>query len=169
MESTLAIANELVSIANRKKLPITPMQLLKQVYFAHGWYLALTGESLLDERVEAWQFGPVESSVYHAFKDFKSNQITEPATVFDPEKLDLCTPKIDPEKKNLMRFLEKISDTYGKMSGVQLSNLTHQPDSPWYVVWNERGGKDRKHTEIPDDLIKDYFCKKITPAPSAAS
>ncbi len=146
------------------------MQLMKQVYFAHGWYLALTKKPLLNETIQAWQFGPVAPSVYHAFKNYKGSDITALATDLDLDKFEYVTPMLaGPETNNLMRFLEKISDTYGKMSGTQLSNLTHQPDSPWFTVWNQDGGKDRKHTNIPDELIKDYFCTKLTKIPQAVA
>src|SRR5215467_7486621 len=75
-----AVANEFLYLAKEERRPVTPMQLLKLVYFAHGWYLALTGERLIDERVEAWKYGPVVPSIYHEFKRFGNEPITEYAT-----------------------------------------------------------------------------------------
>jgi uncharacterized phage-associated protein len=121
--------------------------------------LALTnGKPLIDESVEAWQFGPVVPSIYHQFKIYRNNPIKELATVFRPKQFVFVTPKIT--DLGLRPLLEKIWEIYGKLNGVQLSKLTHEPNSPWFEVWENKGGKNRKHIDIPDDLIKEYFCKK---------
>jgi uncharacterized phage-associated protein len=49
-----AVANEFLKLAEQDGVKLSPMKLLKLVYFAHGWHLALKGEPLLNERVEAW-------------------------------------------------------------------------------------------------------------------
>ena len=57
---------------------------MKRVYIAHGFSLAINKESLLDKRfdkVEAWKYGPVIPSVYHSFKQYKADPITEKAVV----------------------------------------------------------------------------------------
>ena len=77
----LAVANEFLERANKAKRPITPMQLLKLVYFAHGWYLALENKALVKERFEAWKFGPVCRPIYREFKRFGMNPVREPGSV----------------------------------------------------------------------------------------
>jgi uncharacterized phage-associated protein len=165
-----AVANYLLESAQKTGLSITPMQLLKLVYFAHGWNLALTDQSLIDDQIEAWKFGPVSPSVYQAFKEFGVSPITRKAQSFDLDAfmrtgaLIAHEPSLEgPPEATLYakRLLERILKVYGKLSGPQLSNLTHQPGTPWYVTWFERGGKDRKHTDIPDQLIKDHFKAKM--------
>jgi uncharacterized phage-associated protein len=76
MYDAIAIANYFIekSLATGKRL--TPMQLVKLVYIAHGWYLARTGKPLLADAVQAWQFGPVIPTLYHEFKQFRDGQIT---------------------------------------------------------------------------------------------
>ena len=78
------------------------------------------------------------------------------------EGFNFITPVIEKgDAKNMRAFLEKVWDVYGTLGAGQLSNLTHQPDSPWFEVWVNKGGKNRKGTDIPDDLIQSYFKKKI--------
>src|SRR5271154_4906780 len=71
------IATEFIQLANADGKKLTPMQLQKLVYFAYGWYLAITGERLIDERVEAWQWGPVIPSLYSAFREYGSDPIDD--------------------------------------------------------------------------------------------
>jgi uncharacterized phage-associated protein len=58
-------------------------------------------------------------------------------------------------------FLKRIWEIYGKFTASQLSDLTHQPDTPWYRVWFDQGGSGRKGAAISDDLIYDFFSNKI--------
>lgn len=66
--SAKAVANEFLHLAKDEGRSVTPMQLLKLVYFAYGWYWAFADDRLLDERVQAWKYGPVVPSVYHEFE-----------------------------------------------------------------------------------------------------
>jgi uncharacterized phage-associated protein len=54
-------------------------------------------------------------------------------------------------------FLDRIWDLYGQYTAVQLSNETHQADSPWDVVSKKYKGEIPKRTDIPQELMRDYF------------
>jgi uncharacterized phage-associated protein len=153
-----AVANKFIEIAKAKDSTITPMKLQKLVYFAHGWYLSLTnGQPLIDEKIEAWRYGPVVPSLYHEFKSHGNHPIGEYATDFKIEpEFCIITPKL-PEDKSLSAFMEKIWDVYGKFTAIQLSNLTHQSLTPWDKVWVNGGVP--KGTDIDDSIIKEYFDK----------
>ena len=57
---------------------ITPMKIIKLVYIAQGWYLALkNGNSLISENAEAWKYGPVIPSLYDRFRTWGSSVISE--------------------------------------------------------------------------------------------
>jgi uncharacterized phage-associated protein len=156
--SALAIANYFLDLAYRDGETITAMKIQKLVYYAHGWSLAATGQPLIDEAIEAWTYGPVIPSLYHEFKRFGSGPITGKATTVElispsSRSLRLVTPVVcDAET---MELLDTVWEAYGDFSGIQLSNLTHQPGSPWSVVYEKNAG--RKGVDIPDDLIKDHF------------
>ena len=139
----LAIANEFIKVARERNKQLTPMELLKLVYFAHGWYLALSGVPLINEPVQAWRFGPVIPSIYHAFKRYGSGPIIALATSdpFEPpiwgaqDSVAAHEYSIDDgldsnENETAKRLVRKIWEQYGQFNAIQLSNLTHEDDSP---------------------------------------
>ena len=81
--SAKAVANVFLELADAAKQTLTPMKLQKLVYYAHGWYLGLTGRPLLDELIQAWSFGPVVRSLYNEFKEFGADPITHKATTIE--------------------------------------------------------------------------------------
>ncbi len=146
MQGAVAIANFFIS---KSKEPdggeITPMKLLKLVYIAHGWHLGLYDEPLISEAVEAWKLGPVVRSVYRAFRDYGSGEVTEPCGSRTP----------DPA---LYDFLNRIWDVYKNYSGLALSALTHQKDTPWEIVTREYKGKNLPlGLIIPTPIIRSYY------------
>lgn len=138
---------------------ITPMKLVKLVYIAHGWHVGITGNALIDENPEAWKYGPVIPRIYHYFKSFGRNRIKLDDI---PENFDDCLPN------NIQNFLSKIWEEYGKYSGIELSAKTHQVGTPWYITWHNLLEMNKRNnglgiisTQIPDNLIKDYYEKKL--------
>ncbi|MBS4050385.1 Panacea domain-containing protein [Methylomonas rivi] len=153
---TKAIANKFIDLAKEGGSPLSPMKLQKLVYFAHGWFLSLSkGQPLIDEKIEAWRYGPVVPSLYHEFKSLGSKTIRDYATDMDKD-FEIVTPHL-PDDESLSAFIKKIWEVYGKYDGIQLSNITHKPDTPWAKVWGENGVP--KNTDIPDSDIKEYFDK----------
>lgn len=68
MQSSEAVANYFIGAGVASGNPIDPVKLQRLIYFAHGWHLAIHGQPLIDERVEAWRYGPTAPSVYHHTK-----------------------------------------------------------------------------------------------------
>lgn len=121
---------------------MTPMRLLKLVYISHGWMLAIHDKPLFNESSEAWQYGPVVPSIYHAYKHFGGNFITD-------------IPKIEPsgfspEERDLMAG---VWDAYRQYTAIQLSALTHQPNTPWAITRQLSG----PGAQISNDLIKQHY------------
>lgn len=161
--SALSVSNYFIDLA-RGDDSLTPMKLQKILYYAHGWCLALSDEPLIKERIEAWKYGPVIPVVYQEFKQYGNGSIKVHAQIFDMDTptFELVTPRIANDSP-IFPFLNRIWATYGKYSAVQLSNATHIPGTPWYITWEENGGKNRPGTDIPDELIKEHF-KALIPA-----
>ena len=168
---TKAVANQFLDIAEGEGRFLTPMQLQKLVYFSHGWYLALADSPLVNERPEAWQFGPVFPSLYHTFKEYGAGNITGRAHGYEsafsedggfsfktttPSMRDITDRTL---RENAVGVVQRVWEVYGKWTGVQLSKMTHVEGGPWHEIWSKN--KDRKGTDIPDELIKAYFKDKI--------
>jgi len=155
MKEAISIANYFVKKSLEDGCSLTPMKLVKLVYISHGWYLGLTEEPLLTEAVQAWRYGPVVPSVYHSFKKYYNFQITSLA-VNGISKNDPLIVK----DKEITKFLDKIWEVYKNYTGLQLSTLTHQEGTPWYVTWSSEG-KNSRDVPIPNQLIRDYYIKKV--------
>ncbi len=150
--SPKAIANYFLDLAKEHGDSVRPMKLQKLVYYAHGWYAGHTGKPLIDESVEAWQYGPVISSLYHEFKRFGSNPITAKATDFsDFEIVEVPVP----DDESIKKFLRNIWASYGRFTGLNLSAMTHTEGSPWDITWKEKAGV--KGADIPFELIAQHF------------
>jgi uncharacterized phage-associated protein len=161
--SAAAVANEFLRLAHRDEKTITPLKMQKLVYFAHGWYLAITGRPLLQEPIQAWRYGPVISSLYQQFKECGSNPIRFPASILTqgsylPAQLDRegSSEDIAMARQVITRVWERYSD----YSASQLTTFTHSDDTPWALVPN----RDLPEQIIPNDSIRNYFARQAANA-----
>lgn len=134
---------------------ISPMKIQKLVYYAHAWSLALFGEALISDRIEAWEHGPVVPALYDEFKEFGRKNIDRLASEIG-EDWAVESPRVPKSDKRTHALIKRIKEVFGKYSAVQLSNMTHAPDEPWSRVPKRRPG-----IRIPDVLIKQCFVKKF--------
>lgn len=114
---------------------MTPMKLIKLVYFAYAWNLAIFNKRLFAEKVEAWRHGPVIPSIYHEFKRFGNSAINEYAVKLELETGSVSYPIIDNKDQNSLRVVEAVWEKYKQKSGIELSEITHQEDSGWNKVY----------------------------------
>lgn len=161
--SAKSVANYFLDIVATSKETITPMKIQKLVYMAHGWSLALVGSPLINEQVEAWQFGPVIPTLYHEFKPYGSGAIKRKATnhTLNGLKFETETPSISNDDEQTKALLDKVWEVYGHYTAYQLSNMTHQDGTPWHITWNKEGERTEKGTDIPLDIIKEHYIQKI--------
>lgn len=152
MYSPKSIANYFLELAHAKGEAISPMKLQKLVYYAHGWYAGYTQQPLINEAVEAWQYGPVIPSLYHEFKRFGARDIKGKAIDFDPRgPSEVPTPA----DQQVLKFLENVWNSYGRYTGVTLSEMTHAIGTPWHVTWSKCPGV--RGQDIPFDQIVEWF------------
>jgi len=139
------IANWFIQRAKKDDCGLTITQLLKLVYIAHGWHLGALGAPLISNRIEAWQYGPVIPEVYKTFRE--DNGPTQYKPDFEPEISSDDTTSI----------LNYVYDNYGKMGAKQLSDLTHEQDSPWHITVVRYG----YFTPISNEAIRSHYSNKI--------
>jgi uncharacterized phage-associated protein len=153
--SPVAVANYFIQKSMDSGVSLSPMKLIKMVYIAHGWHLVRKGKPLLSEGIQAWRLGPVIESLYHEVKRFRDRQIISLISVPTPYGTE--TPIVEDEETQ--RFLDNVWNAYSNYSGIQLSTLTHRPDTAWHEVWHKRNGKNERHALIPNDLIAEHYRK----------
>jgi uncharacterized phage-associated protein len=150
-----AVADYFLELAKRDSIPITPLKLQKLVYFAHGWYLGLTAEPLLNEKVQAWKYGPVIPSLYHEFKEFGNAQISRNSGNFRQD--DLTSPGLLAAKE----LLDRIWAVYSKYTPSQLSALSHETNGPWRQVLAQAPPGPLRSVEIPDETMRQFFTGRL--------
>jgi uncharacterized phage-associated protein len=154
--SATAIANYFIDLSKNDNKEIKLIGLIKRVYITHGFTLALYDRTALNPRfdvVEAWKLGPVIPSMYHSFKHFKTESITEKSVIFtDYDKFE--TPELgDEEVKYVANSVWK---RYFDYSDSDMIRLLHRDGTPWGMCYVE--GENR---EIPDLYTRTYYNKLL--------
>ncbi len=171
-----AVANYFLEKAWSSSQQITPMHLQKLTYFASGWYMALhdnekTIKPLINEPLQAWEYGPVCSSIYHEFKGFGSNPIAknylmkELVVSDDLQNVEIKTMTIPKDHKEIRELLNSVWDRYASSSASNLSAMTHFNDkhNPWRLAQEESKNEGIvRGKEISNSHIKKYFKKLLS-------
>ena len=145
MVDATVVANRLLELAAECGRALTPMQLLKLVYIAHGWMLGLYGRPLIRDEVQAWQYGPVIPTLYNAIRNFRSSPVQGPLQTRSGEALG-------EQERDLVK---QVFNVYGALTGPALSRLTHAQGTPWKAVWQP----DCFGISISNDLIADHYAR----------
>lgn len=159
--NALSVANYFIELAHKDGKPIHLLGLVKRVYIAHGFALALLHRGLLDPRfdkVEAWRYGPVIPSVYHSFKQYRKLPIEEETVIMEWDAIKneptFETPSLT--KEDEMAIVRMVWQRYSSFSDSELVELTHKVGSPWEICFEEG-----KNIEIPDQLTELYYKRLI--------
>lgn len=142
MQNSATVANRFLALAGERGDALTPMQLLKLVYIAHGWMLGLNGRPLISDEVQAWQYGPVIPKLYNAIRQYRSQPVQ--GNVKGGHGL------LDPVETSIV---DQVYNIYGQKSGPALSRLTHQVGGPWHTVYRPGSFGD----VISNDIIEDHY------------
>lgn len=145
------VVNHLLRIGFREKADdLTPLKVQKMLYFLHGWYLAIAGESLIDGGFEKWQYGPVSPSVYESLKGYRGQPVNDYIKDWDSEKNAESIFFVNVKSKpQFVEILEAVWEKYSPLTAAQLSTLTHLRDTPWSLTENR--------AVIDDELIRRHF------------
>jgi uncharacterized phage-associated protein len=146
MADARVVANRLLELAATDGRTLTPMQVLKLVYIAHGWNLALYNRPLIEENIEAWQYGPVIPELYNSMRRFGGGSVQGPLALGWGARAD----ELDANERDLV---DQVYRLYGHINGVALSRITHAPNTPWAQTYTP----GRFGAIIPQDMITDHY------------
>ena len=125
---------------------ISNLKLQKLVYYAQAYHLAMYGEPLFREQVEAWEHGPVVPELYRQYKSYGPGNIPAPAN-FDPAAYDERTRGL----------LDEVYDVFGQYSAWKLRQLTHQ-ERPWIEAYAD-GARGRV---ISHGAMREFYKEFVT-------
>lgn len=131
------VANYLIQ---ESKNGITHRELQKLLYFSQGFYLANYEAPLFAENMDAWEYGPVNSSIWRRFKQYGYKPLGVAA--------DASTSTLSEKKKE---FLAGILSSFLVLGQSTLIDMSHT-DYPW-----ERNYIQGRNNLIEKDLISEYF------------
>jgi uncharacterized phage-associated protein len=163
--SAKAVANYFLGRAKSEGQSLDPMQIQKLVYYGQGWHLALRDKSLIRETIEAWPYGPVIESLFHEFKRWGSGAIRELAMrdeggIFGRQYASLDQEAtFDEDLEAANSILDRVWQVYGNYSGIQLSDLTHKPNSPWATA--RAASRGARNIPISNESMKTYFKARV--------
>lgn len=150
------IANEILHRAWAEELEVTQIDVQKILYFLHGHHLLEHRQPLIKSEFEAWDFGPVQRSVYDAFKEFGDQPITELAQKLDPVKR-LTSPFPKLVDNAAVATIERHLYKYLEIPSFALVDITHQPGTPWSRTIEAARSHVNVGMRIKNDLISSYF------------
>lgn len=127
------------------------LQVMKLVYIAHGFVLGSRRHPLLEDDVEAWQYGPAMRRVYDCLPGGRATVTSE---------FERYEEELDADGRSIVDY---VYDKFGRVSGLTLSKLTHREGSPWKKTWDAYG----KNAIIPQDLIAEHYQNLIQEAREA--
>ena len=111
------VANYLIERWGRS-YPVAIHKLNRLVYLAQVEAVVTTGEPLFEDRIEAWQCGPVVPAVTHAFDEWGDAAIIEPTE----------HAEVEPETA---RLIDSVAEKFGSLSAFDLVALVRRPGGAW--------------------------------------
>lgn len=149
------IANFILDRGLAHNIGVTNMAMNKVLFFAHAWFLGTANRPLVIQTFEAWQHGPVVQDIYHAFKKFGDNAITERARRLDRLTAQYVVCEVQIGGSDIAPLTDVV-DFYIQIPALELRDMSHEAGGPWHRVWNYEG-KSNPGMVIPNELIREHY------------
>ena len=137
--AALDVAQYIINETLNKGYPVSNLKLQKMLYFVQGVMLVNYGRPAFEDRIEAWQYGPVVPEVYFAYSSYGATPI-----LLQYDKINL-----DAEERNAANI---VINSFLKTPAFALVNETHKVNSPWYDAYHSSGDNI-----ISNESIVQYF------------
>ncbi len=154
--TSMAIANEFLKLQGSES-GLTQMQLQKLAYIANGWNLAINNEPLVAEDVQAWDNGPVYRDLWDHVTRYGSALIAK--LISPANKPNFFQKELSKEpyaaqlSESEKQVINHVWRRYGRYGAFTLSEMTHQPGTPWHKAYF---GIGRNARIDPDDIKQHY-------------
>ncbi|KJE19920.1 Protein of unknown function (DUF4065) [Frankia torreyi] len=109
----MATAHDVAAYILRARGPMSTMKLQKLVYYSQAWHLVWEQRPLFPQEIQAWANGPVVYELFDAHRGLYT---------VGPEWPRGNADALLPDERS---SIDAVLDSYGDLSGRQLSHLTH--------------------------------------------
>jgi uncharacterized phage-associated protein len=156
--NVLDVCRHVINYSNENDYGISNLKLQKVLYFIQAYFVTSKKDHApcFDEKIEAWDFGPVVPEAYHEYKQYGSGDIPTIESYISFDETDIWKSKrivfnddvISDEDKVL---INKVVDKFSDYSATDLVLLTHR-QSPWIDAY-----VPHQNNEITLNAIRKYF------------
>lgn len=108
-------------LAKKSGWSLSNLEIQKILYIAHMFHLGRHGAPLIDERFEAWDYGPVQPGVYHKLKIFGRDPV---------KNIFHGIPEV-PDGSDELKTLKEAFDSLHKAGPARLIHVTHRRGGAW--------------------------------------
>lgn len=149
MSSAKDVASLILTLCEERGIGVSNLKLQKLMYYTQGYHLAVSGKTLFEDDLMAWEHGPVVPSVWLEYRDNGSSYIT-------PLK-DMDITSFSDASIGVVNY---VLDTFGQMGAWSLRERTHS-EEPWLNHYDQE--KDRvDNCVITTDEVDRFFKRKIS-------
>ena len=154
--NVIDVSRHVINYSNEKYYGVSNLKLQKLLYFIQAYFLLTKKEVCFNEKIEAWDLGPVVPVAYREFKQFGSSNIPSITYVIEKDYDNIWNSKVIPfydvvVSDNDKKLMNAVVDKFSEYSASDLVRLTHR-QKPWIDAYVPKG-----NNEITIDSIKEYF------------
>lgn len=125
-------------IINYPDIYVDNLKLQKLMFYAQAISLVINHKPLFQDKIEAWDYGPVIPELYRHYKNYEQQ-----------------LPRNKNFKPNLnvndIKMIDLAIEHYGNMTGSQLITLTHS-EKPWQEAYSAG-----RNSEITQESIRNFY------------
>ena len=156
--SVIDVCRHIINYSNKKEYGISNLKLQKLLYFTQAYFLLTKQEACFEEKIEAWDVGPVVPAAYREYKQFGSGNIPMITYVVEKDLDNIWNSKVVPYYDGLIttedkRLIDPVVDKFSEYSASDLVGLTHR-QRPWIDSY-----VPNRNNEITVKAIEEYFNK----------
>ena len=154
----LDVCHHIINYSNKHDYGISNLKLQKVLYFIQAYFLTKKKDHTpcFNEKIEAWDFGPVVPEAYLEYKQYGSGDIpiiksfimSNKDNVWNSKRVKFEDTTISDDDKSL---IDKVVDKFADYSATDLVSLT-QKQSPWIDAYFSYQNK-----EITIESMMEYF------------